>query len=240
MEKRKYYTSGSNHSNDHASEYSKTHELPHRYLAYRDFERVIGKRTEMIKAIDLGCGAGSSSHFLKTKGFEVIGVDKSPSMVKQAQKSFPEIHFTCLDEIDSLDPCNLVFSSFVLFELKTKEEIISYLKLARSLLRKGGLFLGITGSEHLYNHSRNWMCFDVAFEENKKPLSGDVVKLGLRNPQMVFSDYFWTESDYTSCFKKSSLELVEIHYPLGKKNEAYQWHDEHSFPPFVMFLAENT
>ena len=37
-------------------------------------------------AIDLGCGTGTHSIYLAQQGFSVIGVDISPTAIRQAQK----------------------------------------------------------------------------------------------------------------------------------------------------------
>ena len=84
------------------------------------------------------------------------------------------------------------------------------------------------------------MCFETNFEENSAPKSGDIVKLGLRDPQIVFEDYYWTESDYIACFQNSDLEVLKISYPLGKKEDNISWRDELFHPPFVVFIAKKT
>lgn len=234
----KIYKSGEVHDTLQANKYSQTHQSPHRFLAYRDFSNLIGNYTNINRVLDLGSGTGASTHYLFEKGFDVIGTDKSPAMIEEAKLNFSKIDFVEIEQLKFFPSFDLVFSSFVLFELASREEIINYLNLAASALRDEGIFFGITGSENLHQKERNWMCFNVNYEENFLPHSGSIVKLGLKDPKMEFLDYYWKEADYREFFQFSDLELIQVHYPLGLKGELFDWNDELSIPPFVIFLAK--
>ena len=43
--------------------------------------------------LDIGCGTGHHCGEFKTHGIQCIGLDKSPSMIKQAKELFPENEF---------------------------------------------------------------------------------------------------------------------------------------------------
>ena len=232
------YRSGEIHNIQKANNYSQTHQLPYRFLAYRDFYRLIKNFKNINRILDFGSGTGASTHYLFEKGYEVIGVDKSIAMIDKAKLNFPELHFSNFEKLKFLPVFDLVFSSFVLFELASKQEIINYLNQAASVLRDEGIFFGITGSEKLHQNMQKWLCFDVNYKENFQPNSGDIVKLGLRELKMEFFDYFWKESDYRECFKMSNLELIQIHYPIGLPEEPFDWKDELSISSFVLFLAK--
>lgn len=49
------------------------------------------------KILDVGCGPGIDSGYMKNKGFVVTGIDLSKTMLKIAKKSFPDIKFLCKD-----------------------------------------------------------------------------------------------------------------------------------------------
>lgn len=238
MEQTKEYKSGQIHNIQQASEYSKTHEYPHRFLAYRDLHILLKNFANINKVLDFGCGTGSSTFYFFEKGFDVTGIDQSKAMVDEAKSNFPEINFTGTNDINLLSNFDLVFSSFVLFEFQSKSEIINYLNTASSMLKDNGIFVGITGSEHLHQKVRNWMCFNVNYDENTSPDSGSIVKLSLKEFDMEFYDFFWKETDYKESFQASDLELVRVYYPLGKEHEPYDWKDELLFPPFVIFVAK--
>jgi len=238
LEKLETYKSGEIHDSSRAKEYSKTHEAMHRFLAYRDFPLLVKDFENINKVLDLGSGAGDSSQYLFKKGYEVLGTDKSSSMIKQSRLNFPYINFVDFDNIKNIYNFDLVFSCFVLFELSSKNEIVDYLNLSSDKLRNGGLFFGITGSQDLHQKVRNWACFDVNYPVNENPRSGELVKLGLKDPKMEFYDYFWTELDYRECFQLSNLELFRVYYPLGYRNEKFEWRDELFISPFVIFMAK--
>lgn len=234
------YHSGTIQGSSTAEEYSKTVESPHRFLAYRDFDTWIANLKQPIKKVlDFGCGTGVSSKFLQTKNLDVTGIDISPQMIIQAKSSYPDITFHTVSDLqDSDDIYDLVFSSFVLFELSSKEKIISYLKQVNEQLPVGGYFIAITGSEFLHQKERKWKCFNVDFPENAQPSSGDLVKLGLKNPPIEFDDYYWKESDYLDCLKEAGFTLINSYYPLGLDSDKIIWKDEISIPPFLVLVVQ--
>ncbi len=53
------------------------------------FERVVNKGP----ALEIGCGPGEVSNYLKMKGLEIIGIDYSEKMIEMAQRLNPYIDF---------------------------------------------------------------------------------------------------------------------------------------------------
>lgn len=230
------YRSGEKHGIRQAKEYSKTDKSPHRWLAYRDFSKNLSGCENLKSAVDYGAGAGASTKFLVDEGYDVVGIDRSPSMLQEARIKYPEITFMLPRQIKRLK-FDLVFSSFVLFEMSSKIEIINYLKSCSDLLKKGGIFYAITGSEHLHLPKRKWLCFDVDYPENYSVDSGDEVVLSLKGSPMKFTDFYWKTEDYVDCFDKASLDVVEINNPLGMPNEPFSWEDELFYSPFTVFTC---
>ncbi len=219
---------------------AKTKGAPHRYLAYRDLPGLFSDYVVGKNALDFGCGTGISTEFLKKCNFTVTGVDKSSAMLSEAQKSHPDVPFklTVSELIPSPSKAyDLVFSSFVLFELGTKNEIIKYLKEAKRVLKDSGTFISVTGSENMYSEKK-WMLFDTNYPQNKHLKSGDMAKILLKGADIEFTDYYWLESDYKECFKKAGFNLMEILYPLGKYSEPFPWNQERKSSPFVIFVAK--
>jgi SAM-dependent methyltransferase len=52
------------------------------------------------RVLDLGCGGGALSSFLKTHGASVLGLDYSPQMVALAASRNPDIEFVCGNVLD--------------------------------------------------------------------------------------------------------------------------------------------
>lgn len=46
-----------------------------------------------LRVLDLGCGNGSLSHAMAQRGYEVVGLEESPSGVAIAQRHFPDCQF---------------------------------------------------------------------------------------------------------------------------------------------------
>ncbi len=234
------YKSDETKTEELAECYLQTHKASHRYLAYRDIPKFINKFVKGRRTLDFGSGTGASAEFLYNLDLDVIGLDVSWNMLEKARSNFPYMKFHHVDDLTPNGDFDFVFSSFVLLELSTKKEIIQYLKKSLSFLKEGGVFIGITGSEHLYSLSREWVSFNADFEENRNLQAGDIVKLALKHLEIEFYDYYWRESDYLDCFKKANLEILKTHSPLGFLDESHSWEDEIAYSPFTVFIAKKT
>lgn len=235
------YLSQEDKSQIEAVFYIKTHESSHRYLAYRDIPSLLEKYSCSGKALDYGSGTGYSSKFLQDMNFDVVGVDVSLEMLLQSRICYPNIPFSQVK--NQVVPFNtsefdFIFSSFVLFEIGTNLDIISYLKEANRLLKNDGLFLAITGSQNLHCPSRKWLNFNSNFEQNNHLTSGSLAKLYLYDANIEFTDYYWTEQDYRKFFIAAEFELLEVYYPLGLSDEPYSWKDEILYSPFTILVAK--
>jgi SAM-dependent methyltransferase len=73
-------------------------------------------------AIDVGCGVGPFSGFLRELGFQVVGVDGRKQNVEEARRRRPELEFHCLDVQDralqELGSFDLVFCFGLLYHLE--------------------------------------------------------------------------------------------------------------------------
>lgn len=232
-----HYQSKETKTSQDAESYHQTSQSVFRYLAYRDLPQLFNRFVLGKKALDYGCGTGVSSAYLFQKGFSVDGVDMSDEMIKQAQKQYPALSFSFTDQ-EKLpfkeDIYDLVFSSFVLFELSSKAAITDYLNEARRVLHPNGLITIITGSETMY--SKDWHVLNTDFKENQSLYSGKQVKIRLNNPNMVFIDFYWTHADYLACFEQAGLSVIHTHKPLGSKSEPHSWKDELHDSPFMIYL----
>lgn len=221
-----------------ADAYAETDQLSHRYLAYRDLPSLIKKYVKGTEALDYGTGTGISAAFLHDLGFNVSGVDINSFMLEKAQENFPHIKFFELEKLMPQPQFDLIFSSFVLFDMKSKKEIVDYLAKAVSFMKKNGIIIAITGSEELYSVFRKWIAYDSDFDENRDLHSGDIARLRLRYPSIEFCDYFWKGNDYLECFQKANLKILKIHKPIGSKDDPYLWEDEKFFSPFTVYILK--
>lgn len=81
-------------------------------------------------------------------------------------------------------------------------------------LKDGGIFIAVIGSEDMY--SQEWLSLDANFPENKKLKSGDIAKIRLKDIDVTFNDFYYTDKDYHEMFTKAGLEVVKMHHPLGR------------------------
>lgn len=233
------YCSSNEKTTELVNTYSATDQFAHRYLAYRDLPSIISKYTKGNYALDYGSGTGISSSFLHNLGLNVVGADMSRTMLAKARETNPHIEFYEIKNLATSSQFDLIFSSFVLFDMRSKIEIINYLKNALYYMKKNAVIILITGSEELYSPFKNWVSFDSNFEENYNLYSGKITKLRLKNPVIEFLDYFWTEMDYLECFEKAGLEVLNIHKPLGKPTDPYRWNDEILYSPFTVYVLNS-
>jgi SAM-dependent methyltransferase len=52
------------------------------------------------KILDIGCGTGHHVASLGSKGFDILGIDISPSMIKKAKENFPDYKFDVGNALD--------------------------------------------------------------------------------------------------------------------------------------------
>lgn len=209
------------------------------FLGYRDIPVFLEKYTLGKKAVDYGCGTGRSTRFLKAHGFEVIGVDISKQMLKEAVNLDPESHYLHIKNgkapvFDS--SYDLVFSCFVMFTVPTKKDLLSILSEAYRCLRDEGTFIIVTGSEELYSHQ--WLSYNTDYPENKNLSSGDIARIQLRDLDIELVNYYWTDSDYKELFQQANFKILEKHYPLGRPSERTDWISETTHSPYVVYVLQ--
>lgn len=233
------YLSMSEKTFKEAGIYSQTEDTLCRYLAYRDLPGLIKKHVKGKKTLDYGSGTGISTRFLIEQGFDVQGVDVSQAMIEQAKKFCPLAQFERVKEgqlpFDE-HSFDFVFSSFVLFEIGDIEKIVDYLAAGRRLLKEDGTFIVVTGSESMY--TGDFLVMQTDFPENKGASSGDRVKIYLPDVDIEFTDYYWSGKDYNNGFKKAGLKVKEVHFPLGQKDEPWDWKDESIRSPFIIYVMD--
>jgi ubiquinone/menaquinone biosynthesis C-methylase UbiE len=68
-----------------------------------EIEEIINKTHPSNKSniLDIGCGTGHHVAALKSKGFETLGIDISPSMINKSKEHFPNSKFKVADALNS-------------------------------------------------------------------------------------------------------------------------------------------
>ncbi len=94
--------------------------------------------------LDVGCGTGDHAALFKKKGFDVMGIDKSPAMVRQARAHHPSMRFKLADA--STFSLNQQFDVVVAIDsvlsfIIDKKKFDKALKNISAHVRKGGVLI---------------------------------------------------------------------------------------------------
>ena len=97
---------------------------------------------EGARVLDLGCGTGAITLLLKERGFNVLGLDHDPEMLRVARHTCPEVRFLEADAADFAleEPVDAVFSNAVLHWLPKKRHK-KLLQCVYHALKPGGQFV---------------------------------------------------------------------------------------------------
>jgi trans-aconitate methyltransferase len=98
------------------------------------------------RILDVGCGTGHLTSQIAASGAEVIGIDSSPQMVREAREKYPEIRFEAGDARDiRLDESfDAVFSNATLHWIREPERVIASIG---KVLKPGGRFVAEFGGK---------------------------------------------------------------------------------------------
>ena len=208
------------------------------YLGFRDIHQLISEyQISVGLALDHGCGGGRAIRFLKRIGFRTIGVDRNAEMVKRALGEDPSGDYRTVpaDTLESIasQSIDLIFQSSVLEEYQSIDSMIKTFHEFHRVLQPEGKVIIVTASEELPRG--DWASFYYP-DRHLMPQSGEQVRCVVRNSDIVFNDYYWTDSDLRRAFDRSSFEVLRLHKPLAKGDEPYEWRDETKQPPWSVYL----
>lgn len=211
------------------------------YLAYRDLPAIIRKHVPGRRAVDFGCGTGRSTRFLRTLGFDVVGVDIAEHMLTLARKHDPDGEYRLVQEsnFDGLPAgaYDLVLSAFTFDNIPTMEQKVRLFKSLKRLLNRNGCIVSVVSSPEIYVNE--WASFSTKnFPENRTAKSGQkvsIVMLDVDDSRPV-EDIIWMDQDYHETYKLAGLLPVDIYKPLANKNEPYKWVSETTVAPWVIYV----
>src|SRR6266545_6600698 len=92
------------------------------------------------RIIDLGCGTGHLTNQIAAAGADVIGLDRSQSMIEEARRLYPDLHFEKADATDFHfdQPFDAVFSNAAIHWMKDQPAVA---RCIREALKPGGRFV---------------------------------------------------------------------------------------------------
>ncbi len=211
------------------------------YLAFRTVAEHRLLRDSFV--LDIGCGTGRSSRFLKALGNNVVGVDISPEMIAQARKADPKGDYHLLKPNQGLPFMDgyfqAFFSSWMLLEIGNRNDLNLIVREMARIICPSGFGIVVTNTEEFYQG--NWLSCQVDFPENKPPLhSGQQVKARLLPENIDVTDYFWSDNDYKMAFLQAGLRVKQEFRPLGNSLDPLDWKDEMRIAPYVIYQLEKS
>jgi len=131
-------------------------EIPWNFEAPPDelVELIEKGRIKPCKAIDLGCGTGNYALYLAERGFEMTGVDSSPSAIEiakeNAKKRNLECDFLVMDVLGNFEKIqeafDFVYDWLLMHHIYPKKRR-AYCENVNRMLKPGGRYLSVCFSE---------------------------------------------------------------------------------------------
>ena len=220
-------------------------EFPGTYwLAYRDIPALIQAHVQGTRALDFGCGTGRSTRFLRDLGFDVVGVDIAESMLARARERDPDGDYRLVPDdgdLPGLDPgaFGLVLSVFTFDNIPDFERKTSLLTALRRLLAPGGRLINLVSSPVIYLNE--WASFSTRdFPENRDARDGDTVRIVMLDvaDSRPVEDVLCTGEAYGDAYERAGLVTIDVHRPLGRRDEPFDWVSETEMSPWAIYVLE--
>lgn len=234
-------------SDDYAS-YS-TEEVSDFYLALRDMVDLINRfksnnvKLEEMSAMEHGCGTGRPMRHLKQRGLRnIIGCDINQKMIDHARRSDPTGTYVKIEsDLTQFDneQFDFVLSCLVILVIHSREIIQNIFNEVNRTLKRDGLFIVVNTSRELYSSQMRWRFTEShMFKENENIMSGSIIKNRIKDTEINFQDYYWSDEDVSEWAARAGFDLVHIHRPLGVDSDSIDWKSERIASPFRIYILK--
>ena len=211
------------------------------YLAYRDLPEIIRTHVAGNKALDFGCGTGRSTRFLRSLGFDAIGVDIAPQMVAKAREIDPDGDYrvgAVGDFADLVATRDLILCAFTFDNIPAQEKL-SLLRTLRGILGPAGKVVLLVSTPEIYWHE--WASFSTKdYPENRSARPGDVVRIVTTDfaDRRPVEDVLCPHETYLELFAAAGLRVVATYRPLARSDEPYDWGKETEIAPWAIYVLD--
>jgi SAM-dependent methyltransferase len=211
------------------------------YLAYRDIPAILAEHVRGNRAIDFGCGTGRSTRYLRSLGFDAVGIDISPEMVAKARERDPAGDYRLIpnDDLSQFQSgsYDLMLSLFTFDNIPGLNRKTGLFRDLGALLNDTGKLVSVVSSPEIYWHE--WASFTTRdFPENRNARSGDTVRIVTTDfaDRRPTEDILWTDESYREVYAAAGLEVAAMYKPLAKGDEPYKWVNETRIAPWVIYV----
>lgn len=144
--------------------------------------------------LDVGCGTGDLANKIYQQGANVIGVDKSENMVRQASNKYPNIKFIAKDilEFEYHNQFDAVFSNATLHWVKHPKEALQSIY---NSLKPGGRFVAEFGGKNNVQAITNEMIHQIR-------------EAGIPYTSEQFPWYFPSIAEYTTLMEATGFNVT--------------------------------
>ena len=211
------------------------------YLAFRDLPGILSYAAHGTRALDFGCGAGRSTRFLVRLGFNAVGVDVAAEMIQRAHSIDPIGDYRLVADGDLSTFANgcfdVILSAFTFDNVPGRQKKVALFSELRRVLSADGRMVNLVSSPEIYRNE--WASFSTKdFPENRRAKCGDEVRIIVtaledRRPAI---DILWPEEAYRDVYTRAGLAVQEVHRPLGQAHEPYEWVNETTIAPWVIYV----
>jgi SAM-dependent methyltransferase len=212
------------------------------YLAYRDLPAILGEHIQGTRALDFGCGTGRSTRFLRTLGYDAVGVDIAEHMVARARARDPdgEYHVVPDGVLDQFfaEAYDLVLSVFTFDNIATMKRKVALFQALGRLIKPGtGRIVNLVSAPEIYTNE--WASFTTKdFPQNRRAKTGDkvqIVMLDVEDRRPV-DDVLWTDEAYHDVYRRADLIPLRIYRPLGNESDPCDWVSETTISPWAVYV----
>lgn len=121
----------------HAAEYADIEPEP---VWHEQLVRFAGRLKPGCRVLDLGCGAGHDSHWLKSGGFDIISIDASSAMAREASDRYDlDVRVDKIEDLAGRNEFDAVWASASIHHVQ-RDTIPTVIVSIANALKPGGLF----------------------------------------------------------------------------------------------------
>jgi len=184
------------------------------YSTKEDSEDALNEEKNLV--VELGCGTGSFTQVMKSRGYDIMGIDMSPEMLNLARQKSADAGMNIMyleqdmRELDLYCTAGTIISvcdsvNYVLED----EEIIETFKLVNNFLYPGGVFIFDFNTLHKYRD----VIGDTTIAENREDCS--FIWDNYYDDESHINEYDLTIFAKVDAQKELFARSVETHYQRG-------------------------